>query len=409
MTDRRTGRPPAAGDPGSPAGRPGYLGAAAAFAVCMAGTTLPTPLYGLYQEEIGFSELMVTVVFAVYAFGVIGVLLLVGNVSDSVGRRPVLLCGLALAAGSAVAFLSEGGLPLLCLGRLLSGLSAGLFTGTATAYVLELAPPGRRARAGFVATAANMGGLGCGPLLSGLLAEYAPGPLVLPFVVHLGLLAASFAVTWFLPETVDGARPLRTARPRRPSLPPEVRGVFVPAAVAAFAGFSLLGLFTSVTPAFLGQSLGIHNHAVVGLIVFAAFLASTLGQLLVPRLGTARAVPLGCLVLIAGLALLAASLAWTTLAPLVLSALVGGAGQGMGLRGAVGEIAGAAPAEHRGGALSALFVVAYFGISVPVIGVGLLAEPLGLADAGLVFTACMAVLAAASGTYLLRRARSHPA
>ncbi|MFJ9950713.1 MFS transporter [Kitasatospora sp. NPDC091207] len=398
MTDRRNARPAA--------GRLGYLGAAAAFAVCMAGTTLPTPLYGRYQEEIGFSELMVTVVFAVYAFGVIGVLLFVGNVSDSVGRRPVLLCGLALAACSAVAFLAEGGLPLLCLGRLLSGLSAGLFTGAATAYVLELAPPGRQARAGFVATAANMGGLGCGPLLSGLLAEYAPDALVLPFVVHLALLAASFTVMWFLPETVDGARPLRSARPRRLSVPPEVRGVFVPAGLAAFAGFSLLGVFTSVSPAFLAESLGVHNSAVVGLIVFTAFFSSTLGQLLVPRLGTARAIPLGCLVLIAGLALLAASLARTTLPPLVLSAVVGGAGQGMGLRGAVGEIAAAARAEHRGGALSALFVVAYFGISIPVIGIGLLAEPLGLADAGLVFAACMALLAAFAAVYLLRRARS---
>lgn len=369
----------------------------------MAGTTLPTPLYGLYQEEIGFSELTLTVVFAIYAFGVIGVLLLVGSVSDSVGRRPVLLCGLALAAGSAVAFLAEQGLPLLCLGRLLSGLSAGLFTGTATAYVLELAPPRHRARAGFVAIAANMGGLGCGPLLSGLLAEYAPGPLVLPFVVHLLLLTASFAVTWYLPETVPGPRPLRTARPQRPALPPEVRGVFVPAGIAAFAGFSLLGVLTSVSPAFLAGSLGVHSHAVVGLIVFAAFFASTLGQLLVPRLGTARAVPLGCLVLIAGLALLAAALAWTALPPLVLSALVGGAGQGMGLRGAVGEVTDAAPAERRGGALSALFVVAYFGISIPVIGVGLLSGPLGLAHAGLVFTACMSVLAAAAGAYLLHR------
>ncbi|GAA2834911.1 MFS transporter [Kitasatospora paracochleata] len=408
MTDRPTGRTatePAAGGR-TPTSRTGYLQAAAAFAVCMAGTTLPTPLYGLYQEQIGFSELTVTVVFAIYAFGVIGVLLLVGNVSDSVGRRPVLLCGLALAAGSAVAFLAEQGLPLLCVGRLLSGLSAGLFTGTATAYILELAPPGRRARAGFVATAANMGGLGCGPLLSGLLAEYAAHPLTLPFVVHLVLLAASFTVTWFLPETVPDARPLRTARPRRPTLPPEVRGVFVPAGIAAFAGFALLGVFTSVTPAFLAQSLGIHNHAVVGLIVFVAFFSSTLGQLLVPRLGTARSIPLGCLVLIAGLALLALSLARTTLPPLVLSAVVGGIGQGMGLRGAVGEVAAAAPAEHRGGALSALFVVAYFGISIPVIGVGLLSEPLGLADAGLVFTACMAVLAAASGAYLLHRART---
>ncbi|MFI8459709.1 MFS transporter [Kitasatospora sp. NPDC085464] len=396
MTDRRTARPAE--------GRFHYLVAAAAFAVCMTGTTLPTPLYGLYQEKIGFSELTVTVVFAVYAFGVIGVLLLIGNVSDTVGRRPVLLCGLGFAAGSAVVFLGADSVPLLLLGRLLSGFSAGLFTGAGTAYVLELAPPGQRARAGFVATAANMGGLGFGPLLSGFLAEYAPRPLVLPFVVHLALLAVSFALTLRLPETVAGARPLRTARPDRPSLPPEVRRVFVPAGIAAFAGFSLLGVFTSVSPAFLTTDLGVDNHATVGLIVSSAFFASTLGQLAVPRLGTARAIPLGCLVLIAGLALLAASLAWTTLAPLVLSALVGGAGQGMGLRGAVGEIAAASPAEHRGGALSALFVVAYFGISIPVIGVGLLSEPVGLADAGLVFAACMAVLAAASGAYLARRA-----
>ncbi|MER7767366.1 MFS transporter [Kitasatospora sp. NPDC096140] len=396
MTDRRTARPAA--------GRFHYLVAAAAFAVCMTGTTLPTPLYGLYQEKIGFSELTVTVVFAVYAFGVIGVLLLIGNVSDTVGRRPVLLCGLGFAAGSAAVFLGADSVPLLLLGRLLSGFSAGLFTGAGTAYVLELAPPGQRARAGFVATAANMGGLGFGPLLSGFLAEYAPRPLVLPFVVHLVLLAVSFALTLRLPETVAGARPLRTARPDRPSLPPEVRRVFVPAGIAAFAGFSLLGVFTSVSPAFLTTDLGVDNHATVGLIVSSAFFASTLGQLAVPRLGTARAIPLGCLVLIAGLALLAASLAWTTLAPLVLSALVGGAGQGMGLRGAVGEIAAASPAEHRGGALSALFVVAYFGISIPVIGVGLLSEPVGLADAGLVFAACMAVLAAASGAYLARRA-----
>ncbi|MFD7641729.1 MFS transporter [Kitasatospora sp. NPDC059795] len=380
----------------------GYLGAAGAFAVCMAGTTLPTPLYGLYQEQIGFSELMVTVVFAVYAFGVIGVLLLVGNVSDQVGRRPVLLVGLGCAAAAAVAFLAEQGLPLLFVGRLLSGFSAGLFTGTATAYVLELAPSGRGARAGFVATAANMGGLGLGPLLSGLLAEYTSHPLTLPYLVHLALLAASFAVTWALPETVAAARPLREARPRRPSLPPQVRGVFVPSAIAAFAGFALLGVFTSVTPAFLAQDLDVHNHAAVGAIVFLAFFASTAGQLLVPRLGASRAIPLGCLVLIAGLALLALSLATETLLPLVLAALVGGAGQGMGLRGAVGQVADASPPEAHGGVLSALFVVAYFGISIPVIGIGLLTGPLGLTHAALIFTACMAALAAASGIYLLR-------
>jgi MFS family permease len=94
MTDHQAGGPAT--------GRSDYLLAAAAFAVCMAGAALPTPLYGLYQQQLGFSELMVTVVFAVYAVGVIGALLLAGNASDSVGRRPVLLCGLALGAASAL-------------------------------------------------------------------------------------------------------------------------------------------------------------------------------------------------------------------------------------------------------------------------------------------------------------------
>lgn len=383
--------------------RGGYLRAAGIFAVCMAGTTLPTPLYGLYQEEIGFSELIVTVVFAVYAFGVIGVLLLAGNISDTVGRRPVLLCGLVLAALSAVCFLAESGLPLLFLGRFLSGLSAGLFTGAATAFVMECAPPGKEGRAAFASTAANMGGLGCGPLLAGVLAEYAPWPLKLPFLVHLALVAVSFAVLWFLPETVREPKPLRVVRPQCPSLPPQVRALFVPAGLAAFVGFSLLGVFTSVSPAFLAQSLGVENHAVVGLIVFLAFFASTVGQLLVPRLGVARALPAGCFTLVAGLALLAGALAWDLLALVVLSALVGGAGQGLALRGAVASVAGAAPEEHRAGVISSLFVVAYTGISIPVIGIGVLAEPLGLEDAGLVFICCMVLLAGSAGIYLLRR------
>lgn len=180
----------------------------------MMGTTLPTPLYGLYREQIGFSELIVTVVFAVYAVGVIAALLIAGGFSDVLGRRPVLLAALGLAALSAVCFLSERGLPLLYTGRVLSGFSAGLLSGTGTAAVLELAPPDRRGRAGLAATAANMGGLGLGPLLSGLLAEYAPWPLKLPFVAHLALLAIAMVVVCLLPETVRRSVPRPSLRPQ---------------------------------------------------------------------------------------------------------------------------------------------------------------------------------------------------
>lgn len=375
----------------------------AVFAVCMTGTTLPTPLYPLYQDKFHFAELTVTVVYAVYAFGVIGALLLAGNASDVVGRRPVLLWGMGCAVLSAVCFLSATGLAWLYGGRLLSGLSAGLFTGAATAYVMESAPPGGASRATFIATAVNMGGLGCGPLLAGVLAQYAPWPLYLPFAVHLALAAGSIAVLLRLPETVTGRRPLGMVRPQRPGVPAQVRPVFGPAATASFVGFALFGVFTSVSPIFLAQSLGVTDHAVSGVVVALAFFSSTGGQLAVGRIGVGRSLPLGCAGLLAGLALLAGALHWDLLVLVVLSAMVGGFGQGLAFRGALSAVGWAAPAHRRGAVISSLFVVAYTGISVPVIGVGLLTSPMGLEGAGLVFIACMGALVAAAAGYLLRR------
>jgi MFS family permease len=383
--------------------RGSYIAAAGVFAVGMAGTTLPTPLYGLYREEIGFSELIVTVVFAVYAIGVIAALLIAGDFSDVLGRRPVLLSALGLSLLSAVCFLFQNGLPLLFVGRLLSGFSAGLFSGAATAAVLELAPPDRRARAGFAATAANMGGLGCGPLLSGILAQYAPWPLRLPFLVHIVLLVAAFAVTRVLPETVARRTPRPPLRPQGMVVPPQTRAAFVPAGLAAFAGFSLLGLFTAVAPSFLAQTLGERNLAVTGLVVFSVFCASTAGQLLMGRLGVRRALPAGCLVLTTGMAVVASSLLVESLPMLVVGALVGGLGQGMSFRAGLTSVGAVAPEEHRGATISAFFVVAYVGISVPVVGVGALSLALGLRDAGMAFALYVILVSAAVGVFLLRR------
>ncbi|MFF2009545.1 MFS transporter [Streptomyces sp. NPDC058195] len=382
--------------------RPGYPAAAAVFAIGMAGTTLPTPLYGLYQQQIGFSELMVTVVFAVYAIAVITVLLVAGNRSDDVGRRPVLLVAMGLSAASAGCFLLERGLPLLFAGRLLSGCAAGLLSGAATAAVIELAPPGHRARAGFAATAANMGGLGCGPLLSGILAQYTPWPLTLPFWVHLGLVALACGIIWLLPETVDRPRPRPPLRPQGLSVPPEVKGVFLPASLAAFAGFALLGLFTAVAPSFVAKTLEVHNLAVAGAVVFSVFLASTAGQSLTRRTGGRRALPVGCGVLFTGLLLVASSLLTASLTLLILGALFGGTGQGLAFRAALTLVSDAAPARHRGGTISAFFVVAYAGISVPVVGVGALAAWLGLRPAGLIFAGCVMLLTAGAGVFAAR-------
>jgi MFS family permease len=264
---------------------------------------------------------------------------------------------------------------------------------------MELAGPGQRARAGFAATAANMGGLGCGPLLSGILAQYAARPLELVFWVHIGLVAIAVVIIRLLPETVERPKRLPPLKPQGVSVPDEVRGVFAPASVAAFAGFSLLGLFTALAPSFVARTLDVHNLAVTGAVVFSVFLASTAGQSLSERIGTRRALPIGCAVLIAGLVLVASSLIAESLAVLVAGALCGGAGQGLAFRAALSLVGGAAPAEHRGGTISAFFVVAYTGISLPVVGVGAAAQLWDLRTAGLVFAGCVILLAACAGVY----------
>lgn len=382
-----------------------FFAVAATFVVTMMGTTLPTPLYPIYQAQLGFSQLIITVIFAAYAVGVIGALIVTGSWSDQIGRRPMLALGLIFSALSAGAFLWGGGLAPLIVGRVLSGISAGIFTGTATVAVVELAPPAWAGAATLIATAANMGGLGLGPLFAGVLAQYLPAPLVLPFAADLVLIALALLAVVFAPET---ARKPERPRLRIQSLrvPPEVRGVFVPAAIAGFAGFSVLGLFTAIAPAFMGEILQFSNHALTGAVVFVLFVASTIGQIGQARLPERWRLPVGCVGLILGISLVASAIVTTSLALLIAGALVAGIGQGVAFRAGMGAVTAASPAERRGEVASTFFVVLYVAISIPVVGIGVVAQTIGLRVAGIGFSVAVALLAAAALVSLLLRRRA---
>lgn len=367
---------------------------AAALAVTMLGTTLPTPLYVLYQQQWAFSTLTGTVIFSAYAGGVVVALLVLGRSSDIAGRRPMLWLGLACAAASDLVFLNAHGVELLLVGRVLSGLSAGIFTGTATAAIVDLAPPATRPRATLLATVANMGSLGAGPLLAGLLAGLAPQPLLLPYAVHLGLVGLAVIALWAVPETVAASRRLRPHAPRL-GVPEAMSGVFLRVAVPGFVGFGVLGLFAAIAPTFLRQLLQISDPALAGGVASAVFVASCIGQILpVSRLGR-TALAAGRTALVLGLGLLAIALGTASLPLLLVAATVAGLGQGITFRTGLTLVNEQAPADRRSEVASTFFTVMYAGISIPVVGVGLGAGAWGLRTAGIGFCLTMAALSLA--------------
>jgi MFS family permease len=374
--------------------------------VTMLGTTLPTPLYVIYQGRWHFSAAMVTVTFAVYAAAVIATLLLAGRSSDRAGRRPVLAVALAASALSTIMFILAPDLAALIAARIVSGLSAGLMTGTATATLTELIPASASRRASLVATAANMAGLGLGPLVAGLFAQYAPHPTTLVFETYLAVLAVAGLILLFVPETVR-SRTRPTLRFAGLGIPDRGRGEFIAVGVAAFSAFALLGLFSSLVPGFIAGQLHEGNHAVQGAVVFLLLAVGTVTQVALSRFSSRRVVLAGLGLFLAALALIVAALAQSGMAQsgmaqsgmaqsgmalFLAGTVVGGVAVGAIFLGSLATANRLAPAERRGQAISAFFVACYAGLIIPVVGVGVLSGFTGTFPAVLAFSIVLAVL-----------------
>ena len=388
-------------DAGTEARATGFWLLAYLFAAVMLGTTLPTPLYVLYQANWHFSSEVVTLVFATYAAGVLAALLLAGRSSDQVGRRPVLGTALGLGALSTLVFILAPSLGWLFVGRALSGLAAGLVTGTATAAITDAGTDERRSSR--VATAANTGGLALGPLVAGLFAEFGPNPTVLVFEVYLGILALASLALLLVPETVVDRQAL-SLRFSGLGIPTIGRPEYLAAGLAGFAAFSLLGLFSALAPSFLGQVLHERNHTVEGAVVFILFASSTVTQLLAARFKSRPVVLFGLATFLVALALIVAGLSAASMALFLAGTIVGGIGAGGVFMGSLSTANRLAPAEQRGRVVSTYFVFCYVGLTIPVIGVGIASVHVGDFRAVLACAIGLAVLSVISMAGILRAA-----
>ncbi len=254
-----------------PASRRGYILTAGVLLATMAGGTLPIPLYVLYERQMGFGPLGITVVFAACVIGTLGALVASGDLSDHIGRRKVPAAAVGGAAVSTALFLAASGTGVLIAARILSGLAAGFVTGTATAALAELQPRGDRQAAAVAASGTNMTGLGLGPLAAGIFAAYVARPARSVFWACLGICALAPAAIAVIPETVRHPGQAIRVRPRL-GVPPGMRAVMTGACPGVFTALSIPGFFSSLAAAFLHGILAAQNLALIGAASFAVVL-----------------------------------------------------------------------------------------------------------------------------------------
>jgi MFS family permease len=385
----------------------GFWAVAAAFATVMAFTTVPTPLWSLYAQRDRFSSLTVTIAFAVYALAVALSLFLIGHLSDSYGRRRVLMPALALEIGAGLVFVIWSSLPALLVARVLSGLGIGAVTATAMAWISELGAGRRRAQ--IVATAANLGGLGLGGLISGALAQWTRPALVVPFAVFTGAMLVAWAALLIAPETRDRPVPRPRYRPQRVSVPARSRGRFFAAALGAAIAFAVFGLLTSLAPSFVAGTLHQPSHLLAGAVPFAAFATAALAQTLTSSLSTHSLLAAANGALLAGLGLLtiAVWLPSPSFGVFVAGDVIVGIGCGLMFKGAIATVAEISAPEHRAEALAGIYLASYLGLAVPVIGLGALTQIASTRVSLLVFAGLLAIGIFAATPALLGRRATH--
>lgn len=355
-----------------------FVATGAILVLFAAAASAPTPLYVVYQKEWGFSSATLTIIFAVYVLGLIGSLLVVGALSDHVGRRPVLAAAIALEAVAFVLFLIAGDVTVLLVARFAQGIATGAAFSTLGATLVDMNPAHSPGRAGLVNGVAPISGLALGALGCGALVQFAPAPTQLVFaLLAAGMGGAAVAVAR-MPET-SARRPGAVASliPRL-GIPARIRPdvyALVPIIVASWA---LGGLYLSLGPSVAAGLFGLSNHLIGGLVVTLLCGAGALTAFALRRWPTTRVLVISAILLSAGTALTLAGVEVNAVALAGAGTVVAGVGFGASALATFGTLARLAAPGERSALLATALVIAYLAFSLPAVAAGVASTSFGL-------------------------------
>ena len=365
----------------------------------LAASSAPTPLYHLYQEHMQFSPAILTLIFGVYAFSLLAALLVVGSLSDYLGRRPVIFVALLLNVLAMLLFINAESVAWLIGARLIQGFATGMATSVLGAALLDF----DRQQGPLITSVAPLLGMACGAMGCGLLAEFAPMPLQLTYWILLALFVFQAIYLWRLAESVS---PQPGAwRSLRPTLHVPVQArralwLILPLDLAAWA---VGGFYLSLAPSLVRAATGSTSNLIGGALVAVLTLTGALSIYALRNRAADMMLRLGASLLVLGLALVLIAMHTASLPLFFVGTLITGSGFGSGFLGALRSIMPLALPHERAGLMSAFYVLSYLAFSLPSLLAGNLTRLYGLIPTTNGFGAVLILMAVGALAGLLRQ------
>jgi MFS family permease len=350
------------------------------LALCLWASGAPSVLYPSYAAEWHLSSVVVTTVFATYPVALLIVLLFFGGISDFTGRRRAMLIGVALIALAAAVFAIAPSVGFLYLGRVLQGVGTGFALGAASASLVENNVSRNPRFPSSLTATSTATGLTLALVVSGLLAQVAPLPLVLSYLVLL-VIAVVAVVLIVLSADDRAARTATTWRPQPLHFPRGRLRAFIAATVSVAVAYSVGAIFLSLGAQMARQLTGTTNLIVIGALLGVSSFCIGGTALLLQRVPAHVAIAIGGGLSVLGLGVLAATAASGSIAMFLAWCIVGGVGYSFAFTGGLGLINRTAEPQHRGATLSLLYLFAYLLQAATAIGAGALATALGISRA----------------------------
>ncbi|RTL67861.1 MAG: MFS transporter [Hyphomicrobiales bacterium] len=358
----------------------------------------PTPIYHLYQETLGVTPAMITLIFAVYAITIIAAFLTLARLSDFVGRKPMVFAALALNALALVLFLGAGSSATLLAARAAQGLATGIAFATLGAMITDATPK----LAATLNSVMVFAGMTAGSLLAGACVAYLPAPTHLVFAILLGLTLLELAVLGFVRETVS----------RKPGALSVLRpSVTVPAAAAGpmlrlfpltLSTWALGGFYLSLMPSLVIAATGIRSPLMGAAVVSSLMLSGGVSVFALRGLPAQMAVQLAALLLAIGITITTLAIGFGSAAGMFLGTIVAGVGFGSAYGASLRSLLPHAASHERAGLLSAYLIESYLAFSLPAVGAGLAVARFGLVTTALVYGTALVMCAVA--TLVIERA-----